>query len=96
MKFLSAQPPKKNVDQEVQNYLSNVYKEIQNLELAIPKTEVRTVPLSSSGTLLLVDKPLGCVILNSTGQNLTVEVRNDSLLLSGVEQQNANVLIYRR
>ena len=96
MKFLSAQPPRTNIEPELQTYLSNIYKEIQNLYLSLPKSEIVTVNIQASGTLIVVDNPIGAVLLNGNGQPLTVSMTSGSIVLTGVSMASANILVYRR
>jgi hypothetical protein len=96
VKFLSAQPPRTNIEPELQTYLSNIYKEIQNLYLSLPKSEIVTVNLQASGTLIVVDNPIGAVLLNGNGQPLTVSMTSGSIVLTGVSMASANILVYRR
>lgn len=95
MRYLPGQPPRSE-STELQNYLSAVYREIQALEVAIPKTEIRTINLDTRGVTISVPNGIGAVLLNSDGQLLTVTVRNDNMTFTGVTQVGANVLIYRR
>jgi hypothetical protein len=96
VKFLSAQPPRTKIEPELQIYLSNIYKEIQNLYLSLPKSEIVTVNLQASGTLIVVDNPIGAVLLNGNGQPLTVSMMSGSIVLTGVSLASANILVYRR
>lgn len=95
MRYLPGQPPR-SASTELQNYLSEVYREIQALQVAIPKTEIRTINLDTRGVTISVPNGIGAVLLNSDGQLLTVTVRNDNMTFTGVTQVGANVLIYRR
>ena len=95
MKFLPGQPPRDG-SIELQNYLSAVYREIQALEVALPKTEIRAINLDERGTTINVPQGIGCVVLNSNGMPLTVTVNQDTMTLFGVTQVAANLLIYRR